>query len=127
MNEESKLDEQVEWFHQFSGQSLSDLASQASEANRKAFACFVATSLPGHSAPEGQSPEEFAATVQELRTNERQWNQALCAALIQADDLRTSEDWQAAASKLEAFAESCPWKLFREVANDQAANYNPRL
>jgi hypothetical protein len=126
MTEESKLAEQVEWFHQFSGQSLSDLASQASEVNRRAFARLVATCLPGHSAPQGQSPEEFAATVQQLRANERQWNQALCAALIQADDLLKSKGWQAAASKLEAFAESCPWKLFREVANDQAENYNPQ-
>jgi hypothetical protein len=125
MTEDSNLAEQVEWFHQFAGQTLSELADQASEINRKAIARLVETCLPGYNAPAGQSPEEFASTVQELRANERQWNQALCAALIQADDLLKSEGSQAAAARLKAFASSCPWKLFREVANNQAANYNP--
>jgi hypothetical protein len=125
MTEESKLAKQIEWFHQFAAQSLSELASQASDVNCEAFAQLVKTCLPGHSPPEGHSPKEFAATVQELRVNEHQWNQALCSALVQADDLLKSEGWQAAASKLEAFADSCPWKLFREVAIDQAANYSP--
>ena len=123
---EAELAAQIEWFHQFAALPPDQLALQASEANRLAFAHLVKVCLPDHNAPEGQSPEEFASTVLALRENERQWNRALSSALIQADELHKSYGWQPAIAKLEAFAESCPWQLFREVARDQAGSYSPR-
>jgi len=122
---ESELVAQIEWFHQFAALPPDQLALQASEANRSAFANLVRACLPDHGAPEGQSPAEFASTVHAIRENERQWNRALSSALIQADGLHKSQGSQSAISILEAFAESCPWKLFREVARNQARNYSP--
>ena len=123
---EAELAAQIEWFHQLAALPPDQLALQASEANRSAFANLVGVCLPDHSAPEGQSPEEFASTVLALRENERQWNRALSSALIQADELHKSQGWQHAVTTLEAFAASCPWKLFREVAGDQAGSYGSR-
>ena len=122
---ESELSEQEEWFHQFAKQSVDQLALQANEENRALFMRYVKTSLPNHTPPEGQPPEEFARTVIELRENESQWNHALMSALIKADDLYKSQEWKSAVSTLKSFANSCPWKLFQEVARDQACNYRP--
>ena len=123
---ESELSAQTDWFHQFAEQSVDQLALQANEKNRALFALYVATSLPNHTPPESQPPEEFARTVRELRENESQWNRALMSALIKADDLFKAQEWQSAISTLESFAESCPWKLFQEVARDQSVHYRPR-
>ena len=122
---ESELSAQAEWFHEFAKQSIDQIALQANETNRALFARYVATSLPNHSAPENQPPEEFARTVHELRENETQWNRALMSALIKSGDLYDSHDRQSAVSVLESFAASCPWQLFQEVARDQASNYKP--
>ena len=123
---EPELSQQVEWFHQFAKQSVDQLALQATEENRALFVQYASTCLPKHTPPAGQSSEEFARTVVELRENERQWNQALMSALIQADDLYKAQKWQSAVTTLQSFAESCPWKLFEEVARDQARNYKPQ-
>lgn len=121
-----KLSQQVEWFHQFAKQPADQLALQATEENRELFMRFVSTCLPDHNPPEDQSSKEFASAVIQLRGNERRWNQALMSALIQADDLNKSQEWQNAVSMLESFADSCPSKLFREAAQNQACNYKPR-
>lgn len=123
---ESELSQQVEWFHEFAKQSVGQLVLQATEENRRLFVQYVYTCLPNHAPPEGQSSEEFARTVVELRENERQWNQALMSALIKADDQYKARDRQSAVTTLESFAQSCPWKLFEEVAINQACNYKPQ-
>ncbi|QTN28327.1 hypothetical protein HZ993_00230 [Rhodoferax sp. AJA081-3] len=123
---ESELSQQVEWFHEFAKQSVEQLVLQATEENRRLFVQYVCTCLPNHSPPEGQSSEEFARTVVELRENERQWNQALMSVLIKADDLYKAQEWQSAVTKLKSFAQSCPWKRFEEIAIDQACNYKPQ-
>lgn len=123
---EAAFADQIEWFHQFSMLSPDQLAEQSSEANRVAFSKFAKTSLLNCTPPEDQSPPEFAKTVLALRENERQWNQALCSALIRADDLHKSQALESATSLLESFAKSCPWKLFREVAEKQAREFSAR-
>jgi hypothetical protein len=120
---ESEFSQQVEWFHQLSRQPVDQLALQATEENRALFVRYVSTSLPNHAPPECQSPEEFARTVVALRDNERQWSRALMSALMMADDQYKAQGWQSAVAALQSFAESCPWKLFEEVARDQACNY----
>jgi hypothetical protein len=122
---ESELSQQTAWFHQFAKQSIDQLTLQATKENRKLFAQYVSTCLPSHTPPEGRSPQEFASTVIELRENESRWNHALMSALIEADDLYKAQEWQSAVTALQSFAESCPWKLFEEVARDQACNYKP--
>lgn len=78
------LSAQTEWFHEFAKQSVDQIALQANEANRAFFSSYAAISLPNHKPPRGQSPEEFARTVHELRENERQRNHALVSALIES-------------------------------------------
>jgi hypothetical protein len=123
---DSQLSQQVEWFHQFAKQPLDQLALQATEENRTRFIQYISASLPNHVPPADQSPEEFARTVVDLRENERQWNQALMSALIRADDQYKAQEWKSAVTTLQSFAESCPWKLFEEVALNQSCNYKPR-
>ena len=122
----SERSQQVEWFHQFAKHPVDQLALQATEQNRTLFIQYISASLPNHIPPADQAPEEFARTVVELRENERQWNQALMSALIRADDQYKAQEWKSAVTTLKSFAESCPWKLFEEVARDQACNYKPR-
>lgn len=122
-----ELSGQTEWFHQFAKQSTEQIAIQATENNRTLFRRYVIASLPGHTPPSEQSPEQFACAVVDLRENERKWNQALMSAIIHADDLYKSHDSQGAVAALESFADSCPWKLFHDVAKNHASNYRSRL
>jgi hypothetical protein len=122
MNEEDELDEGFEWFHELAKLPVEELIQQATDFNRTMFREFVVTSLPDHAPSENQPPAEFAATVLELRANERGWNRALGRALIDADDTRSEGNLQAAISKLRSFASSCPWKPYREIAQIQADN-----
>ena len=124
MSDERARDEQTEWFHQFADQAPDQIAANANEANRSAVASFVSLSLPDHPMPDDLSPEEFADAVMSLRESERAWNRAVCTALIQADDLHISHDDEQAFAVLQAFAKSCPWSPFREVAENQAQNYS---
>jgi hypothetical protein len=84
MNEEDEVDERFEWFHELAKLPAEELIQQATDLNRAMFRKFVVASLPDHVPLENQSPAEFAATVLELRANERGWNRALGSALIDA-------------------------------------------
>jgi len=123
---EGRFSQQVEWFHQFAKLSVEQLAQLANEENRSLFLQYVRASLPKHDPPEAQSPDEFAHAVVGLRENERQWNRALMTALVDADDLHNARAAKEAVEKLNAFADSCPWKLFEDVARGQAAKYEAR-
>jgi hypothetical protein len=122
MNEEDELDEGFEWFHELAKLPVEELIQQATDFNRTMFRKFMIASLPDHVPPENQPPAEFAATVLELRANERGWNQALGRALIDADRTRSEGNLQAAISNLRSFASSCPWKAYRDIAQIQADN-----
>jgi len=122
MNEEDEVDERFEWFHELAKLPVEELIQQATDLNRAMFRKFVVASLPDHVPPENQSPAEFAATVLELRANERGWNRALGSALIDAGDTRSEGNLQAAISNLRSFASSCPWKAYRDIAQIQADN-----
>lgn len=113
----------VDWFHAFAKQSIEQLAQLANEENRSRFLQYVTESLPGHAPPGALPPEDFAQAVVALRDNERTWNQALMAALIDADDLHRNGATQESVEYLKVFADSCPWKRFAEVARRQAAAY----
>ena len=122
MNEEDELAEGIGWFHELAKLPIEELIQQATDITRTILKKFVIASLPGHVPPKNQPPAEFAATVLELRANERGWNRALGRALIDADDSRSEGDLQGAISILRSFAHSCPWKTFRDVAHIQADN-----
>ena len=114
-----------EWFHEFAEQPLDQIALHANEMNRALFARHAAISLPNHKPPEAELAEDFAQTVHRLRENERQWNHALMSALISSADMYESKDREGAIATLESFAESCPWRLFQDVARRQRSSYKP--
>lgn len=123
---DEEVSAQFEWFHQLAALPPDELAQQASPANQDAFAAFVLAHLPGNEAPPNRSPEEFVTLILQLRHSEKRWNQALMAALIEADDLFKAGDPSKAASQLQSFADGCPWQTFQQVALDQSSRYMPR-
>jgi hypothetical protein len=116
-------DELVEWFHAFAMQPAESIAAQASHSNQSLLARYVARSLPGHPLGDIMSAEDFAEAVQDIRNSERDWNHALCEALVRAENLALAQGPQAARMSLEGFAASCPWSPFAQVARDQATHY----
>lgn len=98
----------------------------ATARNRAALSSLVEACLHDKPALHALTPQDFAEYVVGLRANERQWNHALCDALIRADDLSHTEGEAAAASALRSFADSCPWSQFRKIALSQAASYIQR-
>lgn len=118
----ASLGDQVEWFHQLAALPKGELLAWAGTESVSDLAEFVRNHVADCSVPERAPPREIVAFVVGLRGNEREWNRALQAALIRADDIKeTSRD--EAKQVLQAFAVDCPWALFKEVAVDQASWY----
>ena len=126
MAEDDELDKQFGWFHQFADLPREQLIAEATADNCASLSALIESCLSDKPTLDTLSPDGFADYVLGLRVNERQWNQALCNALIRAEELSQSEGKVAAASALRSFAESCPWYQFRDVALNQAASYVPR-
>jgi hypothetical protein len=124
MHDRTSRDEQIGWFHELASLPRAQLVAEASVQNLTAFRNLMKCCLPNHPAPEDLSAEEFAAAVVNLRENELEWNRALMSALVKADDLNASHGRSHAADSLRSFANSCPWQLFQEVAEDQTQAYN---
>jgi hypothetical protein len=84
---------------------------------------FIECQLPGQYSPSGLSHDDLFQAVSDLRGNEQGWNRALQAALIEADDLHKAGSGTQAADSLLKFSTQCPWRLFKQVAEDQATCY----
>lgn len=115
-------DDQVEWFHQLAALSEGELLAWAGTDYVSDLAEFVRNHVADYSIPERATPREIVALVVGLRGNEREWNHALQAALIRADDVKDTSRSEAK-QVLRAFAVNCPWVLFKEVAVNQASWY----
>ena len=124
MDNDRSLDQQIEWFHELAALTHDQLfASGAVASNQMALADLHARCLPDEPQLKPTSPKVFANYVRLLRQNEREWNDALCSAISDAEELNTSMGATHAANKLHAFAHSCPWIPFRKVAENQARAY----
>lgn len=119
----TERDSLTEWFHELASHSHDELLRLASPDAIAKLQVHVAWSTPEYPLPAELSPKEFADAVLEFRRNESAWNRATQSALFAADELYNGGDSAAAASELEAFASSCPWALFKEVALNQATHY----
>lgn len=73
--------------------------------------------------PEAINAAQFAETVHTFRQNEISWNRSAMAVLTKADKLVKVGRVVEAEKALNAFASSCPWPRFNEVALDQAKRY----
>lgn len=110
----------IDWFHQLAELGSDQIAVRFSPENLARLQAHVALCLDGAGLPGICSPTQFAETVLDLGANESDWNRATMSAIIQADDLMLAGQAEEAVQVLLAFAASCPWTWFREVAEDQA-------
>jgi hypothetical protein len=115
-------DDQVEWFHQLAALSEGELLAWAGTDYVSDLAEFVRNHVADYSVPERATSRQIVAFVVGLRGNEREWNHALQAALIQAEYVKDTSRSEAK-QVLNAFAVNCPWVLFKEVAVNQASWY----
>ncbi len=119
----TERDSLTEWFHELAELQNEELLVLASSENIEKLQKHVARSTPAYLLPDRLSAGEFAEAVIEFRRNESSWNRATMAALIKAEDLFKAGNKAQAAESLVAFAASCPWVLFQEVALNQATHY----
>jgi hypothetical protein len=119
----SKRDSLTDWFHALAEHPADALAGLATSENIALLQLHVSRSTPDYPLPETIEATEFAETVITFRKNESAWNHAVMAALIKADELFKAGSISEAAETLFAFAASCPWSLFKEVALNQATHY----
>jgi hypothetical protein len=113
-------DEQVEWFHALAEDAATGTLDATSVELTGHLVEFIALHIPGHELPPAMTTAEMASAVGLLRDNERSWNRALTNAIIQANERAEAGFSQAAARDLRGFAAQCPWKLFSQVATNQA-------
>lgn len=119
----TKQDSHTNWFHELALHQHDELLALASPENIVRLQMHAAISTPEYPLPKLLSAGEFAEAVIEFSRNETSWNRATMDAITKADDLFNTGCKAEAAETLEAFAASCPWALFKEVAIDQAAHY----
>lgn len=116
-------DDQVQWFHSLAELPDDELSLWASSTNGTDFISFVQLHLPSVGVPKFAGPQEIVSSVRSLRENERAWNHALMRVLIEADDLYKQQALPEAQALLLNFATECPWRLFKEVAENQVSHY----
>jgi hypothetical protein len=118
----SDSDAQIGWFHDLA-EEVSAGRSELDAGTQECLAQFVKTHLPGHPFSGAESEAELAGIVRDLRANELAWNRALQAAILRADDAFRGGNGVSARQELERFSRECPWRVFSEVALDQACLY----
>ncbi|TDS70551.1 hypothetical protein EDF71_12926 [Comamonas sp. JUb58] len=118
------MDELIERWHQFAGQSKEEIAAQFNEESRSLLAEFFTKGLgeTGQQAAKWASAEAFAECVLELRSNEKAWSRHLGNALLQAQDFADDGQVQKAKQALIAFRDTCPWVFFADIAQTQLDN-----
>lgn len=114
----------IDWFHQLAALGRDEIAHRFSAENQTRLQTHVALCLDGANLPLIGTPVQFAETVLDLRANECEWNRVTMSAIIRADDLMLAGQTEEAVQVLLAFAASCPWVLFRQVAENQASQLN---
>lgn len=120
LDETARRSASIGWFHQLAELDRDEIARRCSPENLARLQDHLALCLQGAEPPGIMEPAQFAETVLDLRSNERDWNRATMAAIIRADDLMLAGQTEEAVQVLLAFAASCPWTLFRETAKNQA-------
>lgn len=110
----------IDWFHQLAELGSDQIAARFSPDSMVRLQTHVTLCLEGAELPGISRPAQFAETVLDLRANESDWNRATMSAIIRADDLMLAGRTEEAVQVLLTFAASCPWILFRAVAENQA-------
>jgi len=113
----------TEWFNELARKERDCLLREATPANLDKLRLHIATSLPDFVPPADLKSEQFSDYVFEMCANEKAWNQATMIAVIKADDLFKQGLASDSRAALLDFAATCPWSAFKEVALNQATNY----
>lgn len=111
----------IEWFHGLANHDHREIARRCSPESLARLRSHWVLCLNGHPAPRDLTPQQFAEVVLDLRANERDWERAWMAAAVKADDLMLAGQTEEAVHALQAFAQSCPWRSFREAALHEAS------
>ena len=111
----------IEWFHGLANHDHREIARRCSPESLERLRGHLALCLNGHPEPGDLTPQQFAEVVLDLRTNERDWERAWMAAAVKADDRMLAGQTEEAVHALNAFAQDCPWQVYREAALHEAA------
>lgn len=118
------MDELIEKWHAFAGQSRENISAQFSDESKSLFAEVMAKGL-GDTSQGGEkfaSPDEFAQYVLDLRANEKAWSRHLGEVLLKAQEQFNSGHSGDAKETLRSFLATCPWRPFAEIAQTQLEN-----
>ena len=118
------MDELIDRWHAFSAQPKHEIAAQFDEKARTLFAEISEKGLgdANASAIHFASADEFAASVLDLRSNEKAWTNRLGNVLLKAQNRVDSGDVTGAKEILINFRDTCPWHFLREVAYTEFEN-----
>ncbi|MGH1508635.1 hypothetical protein [Ralstonia solanacearum] len=119
------MDELIERWHAFSGQSKEEIAAQFSDESQLLFAEVLTTGL-GNTSRGGEkfaSADEFAQYVLDLRANEKAWSRHLGEVLLKAQERFDGGYVEDAKETLRRFRAECPWRSFAEIAETQLENF----
>jgi hypothetical protein len=100
------------WFHAFAELGRDEIARRWAPETERRLADHLAWCLTGVEMPAVRTAEQFAEVVLDLRANERDWERAWMAAVVEADDLVLAGQEEEAAHTLNEFARACPWTVF---------------
>lgn len=110
----------VEWFHGLANHDRNEIARRCSPENLALLRDHLVRCLAGSALPSDLTPQQFAEVVLDLRANELDWERAWMAAAVKADDRMLAGNTEEAVHALNAFAQDCPWQVFRAAALQEA-------
>ena len=119
------MEERIERWHAFAGQSKEAIAGQFNDANQTLLREVVTTCLVDTTLDDKvfASADEFAQCVLDLRKNEKAWSRALGELLLKTHEQFDAGLADEAKESLRRFRGDCPWRLFAEIADTQIHNF----
>lgn len=103
-----------------------DLVARFDDETKESLSKLVSLCLPNQTVPENISPEEFAFWVHDLRKSERDWNRALVAVIINADDAYANGNKSTSVRILCEFVAECPWVPLKDIAGEEARRHRAK-
>ena len=122
------VDELIEKWHTFAGQSRKDIAAQFSDESLSLFAEVMSKGL-GDTSQGGEkfgSAEEFVQYVLDLRGNEKAWSRHLGEVLLKAQEQFDGGYAADAKETLRSFGLTCPWRPSRRLRRHSSKTLKAR-
>ena len=119
----TNTDKLIAWLHKMAKLSTVELTGRFDEASRLSLTRLVEECIPVCPVPSDLDADEFADWILGLRKSEGEWNRALGAAILKAEDAGERGDSAVGAEGLTVFAAECPWLPLREIAQREASRH----